>query len=142
MNPEIMKIPEVENIEIKDFGCIKKADIKFTKGLNLIIGKNGSGKTTVINYLVNLFDINSMSTGQRMMFYINNEINKNCLVLDGPLYRLVDKNLIKTLKSLEKCNRQVIATLCLPRHDFIKNKIKVNIIKTEDFELKNDIPML
>ena len=41
-------VPRIKEIEIKDKGIIKKASIKFKEGLNIIIGPNRSGKTTVI----------------------------------------------------------------------------------------------
>jgi len=134
----IRKIPEVEKIEIKDYGIIKKADIRFSPGLNIITGKNASGKTTVIRYLIEMFDLNSMAMGNRIMFEINNELNKNCLVIDDGLERLDQEKLIKVLKNLSNCKRQVILTLQLSQLSFIKNKIKANIINTKDFKLKDE----
>src|SRR3989339_1086469 len=110
MENPLIKIPEVENILIKDFYILRKADIKFSPGLNLIVGKNATGKTTVINYLIKISNPNIMSKGQNIISFINNEINKNCILIDDVLLRLDDENLIKILKNLETCNRQVIAT--------------------------------
>ena len=137
MENPLIKIPEVENILIKDFYILRKADIKFSPGLNLIVGKNATGKTTVINYLIKISNPNIMSKGQNIISFINNEINKNCILIDDVLLRLDDENLIKILKNLETCNRQVIATLNTSQFDFIKDKIQANIINTESFELND-----
>ena len=133
-----MKIPEIERVLIEDFGIIKKADINFSQGLNIITGDNSSGKTTVIKYLREVYSLNTLSLGQKIMFDINNEINKTCILMDDILFRLDDQNLIKILKNLENSKRQVIATLNNSRLDEIKNKIKANIINSEDFELKKE----
>ena len=138
METNIIKIPEVERVFIEDFGVIEKADINFSPGLNLIVGKNGSGKTTVINYMIKISDPNLMAAGNKIMFDINEEIDKNCILIDDILCRLDNEKLIKILKNLETCNRQVIATLNISRLDDIKNKVKANIINTENFELKEE----
>ena len=138
MKTNLIKIPEIEKVLIEDFGVIKKADIKFSSGLNLIVGKSASGKTTVINYLIKMSDPNLMAAGNKVTFDINNEINKNCILIDDILGRLDKEKLIKILKNLETCNRQVIATLHLSQLSFIKNKVKAKIINTKNFELKNE----
>jgi len=136
INP--LKIPEIEEILIENLGIIKKADIRFSQGLNLIAGKNASGKTTVINYLIKISDPNLMAAGNKVIFDINNEIDKNCLLIDDMFGMLDKEKLVKILKNLETCNRQVIVTMQISQLAHIKNKIKANIINTEDFELKNE----
>ena len=130
-------IPPVQSVFIEDFEIIEKADIKFSKGLNLIVGKSASGKTAVLKYLVQNSTPPLMSAGEKVMFDINNIITENCILIDDLLCRLDKENLIKILKTFETCNRQVIAVIQVCQLDSIKGKIKANIIDTKDFKLKN-----
>ena len=132
--PEICEIAEVGDVEIRDFDIIKKASIKFSPGLNIILGRNGAGKTTVMEYLFENNNPNKMAAGNRIMLRIDKKINKTCLLIDGVLGSLDQEKLIRTLKNLENSNRQVIATMVPSDIDFKKYKINANIIDTNDFE--------
>ena len=133
---EIIEIPRIDREVIENKGIIKKADIKFTKGLNLIIGDNATGKTTVIKYLLNHYDINSMASGNRIILEIQKALNSTALIIDDYLGRLDKEKLIKALKELVDSKRQIIATLHSSQFNEIKGKIKANIINTKDFKLK------
>lgn len=89
--------------------------------------------------MIEISDPNSMATGNKIIFDINNELNKNCILIDDILGRLDKEKLINLLKNLETCKRQIIATLHTPQLSFIKSKIRANIIKTENFELKRQV---
>jgi len=115
---KIKAIPTVNEIEITDIGVIKKAHIEFKKGLNIITGKNASGKSTVINYL------KENSNGVDV-----------ALLMDDVLVDLDENNLIGSLKLLSECNSQVILTLPEPLQGCISN-IDANIINTASFEVK------
>lgn len=136
MKNKMIKIPEIEKIQIRDFEVIEKADINFSKGLNIIVGGNGTGKSTVINYLIKISDPNIMAVGNRIMFDIHNEINKTCILVDDELGRLDHEKMTRILKDLETCNRQVIATLYPDQLESVNGKVKANIINTKEFELK------
>ncbi|ELV04739.1 AAA family ATPase, partial [Brachyspira hampsonii] len=45
----------IENIKISNFTVFKNAEINFSKGLNIFIGKNGTGKTHLLK-LINCLD--------------------------------------------------------------------------------------
>lgn len=41
--------PAIKTLKIRNYGPIKKADLNFKKGVNVIVGKGGSGKSAVVN---------------------------------------------------------------------------------------------
>jgi len=41
--------PAIRTLKIRNYGPIKKADLNFKKGVNVIVGKGGSGKSAVVN---------------------------------------------------------------------------------------------
>jgi DNA repair protein RecN (Recombination protein N) len=44
----------IENLKIKNFSIIKDIDIRFDKGLNVIYGESGSGKSLILYALNSL----------------------------------------------------------------------------------------
>ena len=42
---------KIEKITIQNYRCFKNLEIRFTNGVNILIGKNGTGKSTIINAL-------------------------------------------------------------------------------------------
>ena len=42
---------KIEKITTQNYRCFKNLEIRFTKGVNILIGKNGTGKSTIINAL-------------------------------------------------------------------------------------------
>lgn len=44
----------IKNLELKNYGAVKKANLKFKKGFNLISGENGQGKSHLIRALAYL----------------------------------------------------------------------------------------
>ena len=137
MVTEIIKIPLIKDIDIKDHGIIKHAKIKFSPNLNIITGKSGSGKTAVIKFLLDRYSEADMSRGDLDELRIDNEIGKSALLIDGLLGCFDYDRLGRVLKKLEGCGRQVIVTMHENGLENATKKIKANIIKTENFELKN-----
>lgn len=45
----------IEKININGFGKLKKKDIEFSNGLNIVFGENESGKSTVQSFIKNMF---------------------------------------------------------------------------------------
>lgn len=41
--------PAIKSLKIRNLGIIRKADIRFTNGINIVYGSGASGKTTVLN---------------------------------------------------------------------------------------------
>ena len=129
-----MNIPRIDKIKIEDFGIIKRANIEFKDGLNIITGPNASGKTTVVNFLREKYNPTNLPNVEKMMLHIDRVLGLNgTILMDDALSRLNQENLIKTLNTLSNSGKRVILTL--NDHADI-SKIDANIIKTKDFELK------
>lgn len=131
---KILKIPKINEIKIEDFGIIKKADIKFKNGLNIITGPNASGKTTAINFLKEKYDMKKPPYGKKLMLHIDHMLGLNeTILMDDALGSLNQESLIRILDKLSNSGKQVILTL----NDYADiSKVNANIIKTENFELK------
>ena len=46
---------KINNIKINNYGKIKNKEINFENGINIIYGKNESGKSTILNFIFNSF---------------------------------------------------------------------------------------
>ena len=46
---------KINKIKINSYGKIKNKEIKLNNNLNIIYGKNESGKSTLLNYIKNIF---------------------------------------------------------------------------------------
>lgn len=46
---------KIENIKINSYGILKEKEISLENNLNIIYGKNESGKSTLLNYIKNIF---------------------------------------------------------------------------------------
>lgn len=133
---QILEILPINEITIKNKGIIKNAKIKFTPGLNIIMGRAGEGKTTVVKALLEQYGLSNISTGQRTIFDVKKALGKTTLVIDHAFSVLAKENMINTLNELASSGRQVILTLyegTLNNEEILK--IKANVVHTRDFEL-------
>ena len=131
------EIVNVQDIEIKNIGIIKEANVKFSSGLNIIYGEGGSGKTTFIKHLLENYNFDSLSERQKVFFQIQNALNSTTLVFDDLLGRLNEKDSLEILKKLSDSKRQIILTINSIEWQKYKNKIRVNAIDTASFALNN-----
>ena len=46
---------KIKNIKINNYGTLKQKEINLENNINIIYGKNESGKSTLLNYLKNIF---------------------------------------------------------------------------------------
>ena len=46
---------EIKNIKINNYGTLKQKEINLENNINIIYGKNESGKSTLLNFIVNSF---------------------------------------------------------------------------------------
>ena len=61
---------KINNIKINSYGNIHDKEMKFTDGINIIKGKNESGKSTILNYIVSMFyGISKNKDGNKLSDY-------------------------------------------------------------------------
>ena len=50
-----MNLLKIENIKINAYGNIENKEINLKDGINIIYGANESGKSTILNFIFNIF---------------------------------------------------------------------------------------
>ena len=46
---------KIKNLKINGFGKVKEKEFEFQDGINLIYGKNESGKSTILKFIISMF---------------------------------------------------------------------------------------
>lgn len=63
---------KIEKLNIHSYGKIKDKEIKFRNHINIIFGKNESGKSTIMHYIVNsLYGISKNKKVKNYQIMIN-----------------------------------------------------------------------
>lgn len=150
---EIIVVPEVEEIEINYYGIIKHAKIHFERGLNVIMGKNATGKSTVLRAIREACSkefkngtckfrgdtMTQRALDEDILINIANKMNIAFLI-DEAIDLLSD--IFQPLDKLSLCAMQVIITT-VPRE--LPKDVKMNVINSDKFQLrrpKRDYPIL
>ena len=69
LNKEV-KYLKIRNIKINGYGSMENKEINFKDGLNIVYGKNESGKSTVMSYISNiLYGISRNKDGKNLSDY-------------------------------------------------------------------------
>ena len=133
MLDRIKIIPKIKEVKISDYGIIKKADIRFKDGLNILVGGNRTGKTNVIDYIQkhDAKSILDLSKGEQVcLLFEGLTISNKCLLIDGVFPLDLKKDEILASLSRSKC-QSIITMLEIP-------EIKADIIETKEFTLRSD----
>ncbi len=106
----------VSNVEITDYKVIKKANIDFSEGLNIITRRakssNAFGKTTILDYLIENSGQEMMPMGERSLLQIDSFLGfYETVLMDNILMTLDQEKLIKTLEKLANSKKQVICVI-------------------------------
>ncbi|CRF35205.1 ATP-binding protein [Brachyspira suanatina] len=129
----------IENVKISNFTVFKNAEINFSKGLSVFIGKNGTGKTHLLK-LINCLDYNfyddKLKIEYKKSYPISFNLNKifskySCKNINEEIYKISE--IIGTKKNKE-LNKNIFLSFTEP-NIFIEfnNNIKLNSTMT-DFE--------
>ncbi|MGO0986745.1 AAA family ATPase [Clostridioides difficile] len=73
---------KIENIEIKGIGGIKELSLRFNKGLNIICGANGIGKTTILESIAHNFSYANASILKRNKKYDSGTVKMKVVLAD------------------------------------------------------------
>lgn len=92
----------IENISIVHFGRLHGKKLEFGKGLNLIVGKNESGKSTIAGFIrYMLYGFSSVADKRRYVSWDSSSAEGSMTVLssDGKRYRIDRKTILVTSSS-------------------------------------------
>ncbi len=86
---------KIRKIKISNFRCFKEFQIEFTTGATVLIGKNGAGKTSLLNairYALSVFFSNDKSMGENVLCSGNPDL-KVITTLPSDFYRGKDDDM-------------------------------------------------
>lgn len=114
----------IEKLYIKNYLIIKESEICFTKGLNILTGETGAGKTIIIDAL-------SLILGERAD-YSTVKHNEEKLIVEGHFNFINNNNVKLFLDKNELMNEK--DNIVIVRRELLKKGISRNFI--------NDIPVI
>jgi len=132
---------KMDSIRIRDEGIIEKADIMFKDGLNIITGKNATGKTTVLRAIAKTGEVralNGLSLGEKMALCLGGIAGSSlntCFLLDDVTEGLDSVMVERIMGKLAESEDQIVLTMRDAR-ERLPPGIKANIIDTCSFDLK------
>ena len=122
----------VDSLKLNNYRNYKSNSFKFEKGLNIIIGKNGVGKTNILESLVVVSNTKSFRT-----------LNDNDLIKKGTDYAkidlLCDNNHLKVVIS-NNGKRLYINDIPIKKTSEFIGKLNCILFKPSDLNLFTDMP--
>ncbi len=123
---------QIRDLKLVNFRNYKKVDLQFSKHLNLIIGKNGMGKTNLIEAIYVLALTKSFRVSVDNILIFNDEVN---LKIEGN----VDNKNYELLLTKEGKKVKINKTNILRLSDYI-SKINVILFNPNDLRIIKDTP--
>ena len=123
---------QIRDLKLVNFRNYKKVDLQFSKHLNLIIGKNGMGKTNLIEAIYVLALTKSFRVSVDNILIFNDEVN---LKIEGN----VDNKNYELLLTKEGKKVKINKTNILRLSDYI-SKINVILFNPNDLQIIKDTP--
>ena len=59
----------LEQLHLENFTVFRKLDLKFCRGINVLIGENGTGKTHLLKVLYAFYESNTLSRNAKLLFF-------------------------------------------------------------------------
>lgn len=102
----------IKNIQINHFGKLENKNIELTNGINVVYGKNESGKSTLLKFITSIFyGINKNKNGKRISDY-DKYMPWNGEEFSGKItYELDNKEEYEVYRNFTKKNPQVLDKL-------------------------------
>lgn len=115
---------KIKNIRIDGVGGIKHLELKFNKGMNLICGTNGIGKTTILECISHLFIQANTSQLKRNVNYKKGRVEAE-LEIDGQ-----NTNYNYEIKDFEPDKQDFVSTIVRERS---RDIIVFNLLRSFDY---------
>ena len=123
----------LEKLFIKNYLIIKEAEINFIKGLNILTGETGAGKTIILDAL-------SLILGERADYSIIRKENDK-LVIEGQFEFSANKSVKKFLKEKDLLTEASEGIPLIIRRELTKKGISRNFINDTPVNI-SDLKML
>lgn len=108
--------PAIKSLKIRNLGIVKKADMKFTKGINIVYGVCGGGKTTVINAIKHVLN------GEKLIYGPSHDKNRSEKAVIE--VELLGKKIRVEVKGQVSCYEQCLRKGILPDLRKLPHSIK------------------
>ena len=114
---------KIKNIKINNYGNLKQKEINLENNINIIYGKNETGKSTLLNYLKNIFfGISKNKNGKEISDY-EKYLPWSGEEFSGKIkYELDDNEQFEIYRDFKKKNPVVVDS----KFDDISNKFKID----------------
>ena len=114
---------KIENIKINNYGNLKQKEINLEKNINIIYGKNETGKSTLLNYLKNIFfGVSKNKNGKEISDY-EKYLPWSGEEFSGKIkYELDDNEQFEVYRDFKKKNPVIVNS----KFDDISNEFKID----------------
>lgn len=126
---------KIKKVECEQFAGIQNKNVEFTNGLNMVIGENESGKSTIVDLIYYLFfgDVKVRANSDFIEDYFPKKLNgPQGDVIDGVLEFETQNGTYKISKEWNK--GKGICKLTLPDGTYIKGDTEINKILSEELQ--------
>ena len=133
---------KINRIECDQFAGVQDVDVRFTDGMNLVIGKNESGKSTIADLIFQTLFKDIKLDGRRDSAFIDRYFPKTVSgprgdVIDGTLLFETEEGAFKLKKEWEKGEGSV--RLTTPEKTIVKNQGEISRLLADILEYREGV---